>query len=88
MTATQPTTGLDGALCVGMHWLFDSTYPSDHQIAKKICSTCPALTACRQALKHELAISATLAMHGGGPRGTWAGRLVGKPEKPYRGPVL
>jgi hypothetical protein len=74
----------EGAPCIGRWWLFDSTWPADHREAKKLCDTCPALIACRALLREEQAIAKTLLLAGGGPRGTWAGRLVGKSDQRAR----
>lgn len=59
-------SGLEGARCVGLHDLFESVDPLDHIEAKRICDSCPALAACRAALRDEQT-----------PVGTWAGELVG-----------
>lgn len=74
-------TKFEGAKCAGLHWLFDSTFQQDHKQAKAMCKECPALLACRDLLKQELNIAHTIKGAGGGPRGTWAGRLVGKHER-------
>ena len=70
-----------GAPCIGQYELFDSTWPADHKHAKKLCTECPALLACRELLREEQRICRTLTASGGGPTGTWAGRLVGKPQR-------
>lgn len=72
---------LEDARCRGMHQLFDSTHLADHTKAAAICATCPVILACRTHLHREMDIARTLAATGGGPRGTWAGQLVGKPER-------
>lgn len=66
------------AKCIGRWWLFDSTEMVDHKEAAPLCATCPALAACRELLREELTMSATMKAAGGGPRGTWAGKLIGK----------
>lgn len=67
--------------CVGLWWLFDSTEQADHRRAADLCATCPRLDACRNQLAAELDMSHTMRAAGGGPRGTWAGELVGKPHR-------
>ena len=68
----------EDAPCVGQPLLFESTLPGDHQAAKELCGRCPAIEACRDLLKEEYKIARTLLTCGGGPTGTWAGKLVGK----------
>ena len=70
-----------GAPCIGRWWLWDSTEKADHRQAAAECKTCPALPACRELLREEQRICRTLTASGGGPAGTWAGRLVGKPQR-------
>lgn len=65
------------AACVGMHWLFESTDIRDHEVAKRICDTCPAITACKALLQDVLEQTRGTSHCGGGPQGTWAGELVG-----------
>lgn len=62
--------------CAGKWALFDSTRPDHHREAAAICATCPLahLAACRANLEQTL----RLAHRRGGPRGTWAGQLVGE----------
>lgn len=79
MTTTQPTTGLDGALCVGRWWLFESTDWDEHLEAAAECAKCPALEACHALLLEvQESISPAMRASGGGCSGTWAGVLVGK----------
>ena len=66
----------EDALCRGKGALFDSTHPVDHATAKKFCDVCPAIIACHNLLQAELAAAAGIRGAGGGPVGTWAGRLV------------
>lgn len=56
--------------CVGKWALFDSTKPDDHATAKAICGTCP------DPCTWDLREAQRLAHSGGGPQGTWAGRLL------------
>jgi hypothetical protein len=72
---------LDGALCKGNWWLFDSTYWAEHQEAKQICARCPALLACDQ-LAQEMQAPKSMTECGGGLVGTWAGKLYGARKKP------
>lgn len=69
------------APCVGRSWLFDSTSATDHQKAAAMCKTCPAFIACDNLLRQELDMAHTMQAAGGGPSGTWAGRLLGKKSK-------
>lgn len=68
------------APCVGHPLLWESVTIEDHRQAAELCAACPALNACRELLREELAISHTMRAAGGGPRGTWAGKLIGKPK--------
>lgn len=61
--------------CAGKWELFDSTHPVDHEAARRICRTCPALDWCRQ-LAHQVN-RAQRAYPNGGMQGTWGGRLYG-----------
>lgn len=59
--------------CTG-HWdLFDSVNVHDHRFARSLCAACPLIVACTA----ELHATRRAAKPGYGPRGTWAGRLVG-----------
>lgn len=62
--------------CAGKWVLFDSTDPSDHLKAARLCAGCPMRAECEQRLE-----SARNRSHRPvadyGPAGTWAGRLVG-----------
>lgn len=58
--------------CAGKWWLFDSTDITDHKDAAALCDACPMFDACERLLAEEL----THKYSGGGPRGTWAGRLI------------
>lgn len=66
-------SALSQARCVGRHWLFDSVRPDDHEQAREICESCPAIVACRDLLTKPSHID-TIPM----PTGTWAGKLYGK----------
>jgi hypothetical protein len=68
----------DLAPCVGQHQLFDSTDLRDHLVARAICVACPMLTACAVKLREAQEASAGIRNSGGGPSGTWAGKLMGK----------
>lgn len=69
------------AACVGQSSLFDSTEPADHRVAKQIClRDCPMLNACRQELRAAQQAEAGSGASGG-PRGTWAGQLMGHNRK-------
>lgn len=61
----------DVGLCVGRHWLFDSTDPADHEVAARLCARCPVLTRCQEALVDERSRPKT-----GRTTGTWAGALL------------
>lgn len=67
----------EGARCRGLHALFDSTHLADHLEARRICSDCPAVAACRQQLEDVRRTS-----YSSGPQGTWAGLLVGSQGRP------
>lgn len=69
--------------CQGRAKLFDSTWPTDHQAAKKLCATCPIIHACRQ---HLQAVTAAMTC-GERPVGTWAGLLLTQGTKRSREPV-
>lgn len=66
------------AACKGRWWLFDSTLEADHQAARTICAQCPELLPCAMLLRQVQADTATMRGQGGGPVGTWAGKLLGK----------
>jgi hypothetical protein len=51
--------------CTGLHYLFESTDPTDHQEAAAICATCPVIAWCRANTPPATDF----------PVGTWAGRL-------------
>jgi hypothetical protein len=70
------TPNLEGAKCVGMHWLFDSTNQADHNEARKLCNTCPVTTACAQVLADVKTVRQHINHR---PQGTWAGQLIGVP---------
>lgn len=59
--------------CFGKSELFDSTHEADHKEARALCRVCPELAKC----KAELRAVSKAAANGGGPEGTWAGKLVG-----------
>jgi hypothetical protein len=59
--------------CTGKWDLFDSVNIHSHRVARNLCATCPILLACAA----ELDATRRAAKPGYGPRGTWAGRLVG-----------
>lgn len=70
------------ALCVGKHWLFDSTDPIDHDQAAKLCAACPLLADCQieaSRLSREYRTSAYRPL-----TGTWGGRLYGTPGRAPR----
>jgi hypothetical protein len=69
---------LRGALCVGLWWLFDSTHEADHRDAKAMCAECPVLTSCATNLRETQIATAGTSRAGGGPVGTWAGKLIGR----------
>lgn len=71
MNATVPP-------CVGQSELFDSTDLLDHRQARALCNNCPMLDACRTRL--ELTIATAHEGMKYGPRGTWAGELLGPPQ--------
>lgn len=66
--------------CAGQWELFDSTAPRDHHEAKALCATCPAFAACLDALAAARA-QACVPADIYGPAGTWAGQLVGPPQR-------
>jgi hypothetical protein len=72
---------LSGALCVGQYALFDSTHPADHAEARDLCARCPALLPCALLLREVQTATLGVRSAGGGPAGTWAGKLVGKPKR-------
>lgn len=57
--------------CFGQSDLFDRTDLAGHARAREICSTCPAIDACRENLRKTQA----MVMPKYGPEGTWAGVL-------------
>lgn len=59
--------------CSGRSDLFDSVNIHDHRFARSLCAECPLLATCTA----ELEATRRAAKPGYGPRGTWAGRLVG-----------
>jgi hypothetical protein len=59
------------ALCAGKADLFESTAPADHAAAKALCARCPIFIQCQTILQD------TQRTWPGGPRGTWAGQLLG-----------
>lgn len=62
--------------CAGKWVLFDSTDPSDHIKAARLCATCPMRAECEQRLESARNRShRPVAAYG--PAGTWAGHLVG-----------
>ena len=77
-------TDLSGALCRGLPLLFESTDRRDHEVAKTYCERCPAAAACLALLREVQAASAGCRNSGGGPQGTWAGKLIGKTGKEPR----
>lgn len=62
------------AACAGKWELFDSTDFFDHRQARRICISCPLIEQCRATLRDTRARALDAA---NGPRGTWAGELVG-----------
>lgn len=69
---------LEGAACRGQSALFDSTSVADHRLAREICASCPVLRDCAILLRKVQEETAGTKHAGGGPIGTWAGKLVGK----------
>jgi len=61
--------------CHGQHALFDSVVWEHHLQAKALCDACPLIDACRRLLADVQASNS--AGRAGGPRGTWAGQLLG-----------
>jgi hypothetical protein len=60
------------AACDGKYDLFESTSPADHEAASALClDECPLLSQCAELLQD------TQRTWPGGPRGTWAGQLLG-----------
>lgn len=68
---------LTKAACAGKWWLFESTSMTDHVEARALCDACPARAACALLLVDVLANCHGTRESGGGPVGTWAGRLYG-----------
>lgn len=66
------------APCAGMWDLFDSTDWFDHRRAKQLCDTCPMIAACRESLAEARSTQYSAYY---GPRGTWAGELLGTDER-------
>lgn len=68
--------------CAGRWELFDSTDVLDHREARELCNACPMLADC-----HDRLLAASKHVYGGpeyGPRGTWAGTLIGGPRTSAR----
>jgi hypothetical protein len=78
-----PLHDFSEARCTGLSWMFDSTDPATHLEAAKLCAECPVQAECGE---HFLAVRAACSgvAHGGGPSGTWAGRLISKTGRPKR----
>lgn len=68
--------------CAGLFYLFDSTELRDHRRARELCGTCPMIAACRKRL--EQAATDTYGGSKYGPRGTWAGLLLGGPKTSHQ----
>lgn len=67
-------------LCAGMFsLLFDSPRVDDHMVAKQLCKKCPVILECRALLRDVQADST--GGPAGGPQGTWAGKLIGRPVR-------
>ena len=64
--------------CAGRWELFDSTDIHDHREARRLCGGCPIVTECRSQLEATIADSHLGMKYG--PRGTWAGSLMGPPQ--------
>lgn len=66
--------------CAGQWELFDSTDELHHLKAKTLCGECPMIAECSRRLES----ARNRAFKGGtgnyGPRGTWAGKLIGAPR--------
>jgi hypothetical protein len=67
------------ALCAGKADLFESTAPADHAAAKALCKVCPIFIQCQTILQD------TQRTWPGGPRGTWAGQLLGLKNGGWKG---
>jgi hypothetical protein len=65
--------------CAGQWVLFDSIDVNDHEVARKICDTCPIIDNCRTLLDQQ---KQSHKAGGAQPVGTWAGGLYGTPFKP------
>jgi hypothetical protein len=66
-------------LCAGKWDLFESTAPADHEAAKSLCVKCPMSIKCVELLLD------TQRTWPGGPRGTWAGQLLGLKNGGWKG---
>jgi hypothetical protein len=78
-----PLLDFTGALCKGLWWMFDATDVETHREAAKLCVECPVKTECGEHFEAVRAASAGVTA-GGGPSGTWAGRLISKLGRPKR----
>lgn len=74
----RPVEVFEDAKCIGEWAVFDSLLPTDHTFAKSLCDKCPAILPCLELLREQQISAKGLVGQGGGPHGTWAGRLVGK----------
>ncbi len=81
-------TSLEGARCAGQWWLFDSTDLRDHAEARNLCASCPVLRSCAGLLRDVQETTAGLRGSGGGPQGTWAGKLLGRKGSPIKEAAL
>lgn len=68
--------------CAGQWLLFDSVDLADHRRARAMCGVCPIRLECRKQLEEASADSHCGPKYG--PRGTWAGMLVGLPRTSAR----
>ncbi len=64
--------------CTGKALLFESRRPEHHIEAAALCAKCPAIAACEQNLRNTIAAYGP-PLASSGPRGTWAGKLIGPP---------
>lgn len=74
-----PPTDVAEAACLGQSELFDSRNREDHLKAKALCNSCPIALQC---VAHLQDVLASPKSEGGTPEGTWAGKLMGRPDKP------
>lgn len=73
--------------CAGRWELFDSTNYADHLIARTYCQKCPLIEQCQERLEEAAALRLS-GVTDGGPRGTWAGQMIGAGSKPKVRPIV